>query len=210
MDGDVEALQATELFLAEACRALDQTPQTLTRQFRLDSDLMSRDPEKLHDIFSELTFVQELDERDFRSIRKRPTRKGVPTCDFTAQRGSEAYAIEVKTIRTESWARPGELLGDGTKASWWSTMLSQNIRTKIGERDNKAITQLTSARAEYACDRTMLLVNYRRLGPSALLTHAELDRLVLNLSSDYPEIDVLGIRLYSGELSFAPALPISH
>lgn len=96
------------------------TGEAFARTFGFTQDLLVADPEKIHDILAEPLFVLDLDANGFSDIEKLPNRvkahgMPVPVADFTVRRHGVRFAIEIKTIRTESWIEEGKLLGDATK-----------------------------------------------------------------------------------------------
>ena len=213
VEGDVEKLLAIENQLNQSRTILKLSEEDFSRVFGFTDDLLSDDPEKVHDVLAEPLLVLDLFQHGFSSISKFPPFiqskiHRVPNADFLAYWGSSKFAIELKTIRTENKPKPdpGRFLGDGTKPAWWGEMFRNNAITKIDDKDRRALVQLANARRHYQCDKTMLVLYTRRIGPSALMTKDDYVRQLEELLRRYPEVDHMGCKDYFGEVTIAPVL----
>ena len=211
-EGDVERLRVIESRLNQARTILGLSEKDFSRVFGFTDDLLSDDPEKVHDILAEPLFVVDLFHQGFSSISKLPpfirtTTDKVRNADFLAHRGPHSFAVELKTIRMENKPKPepGRLLGNGTKPDWWGEMFRNNAITKIEDKDRRVLAQLANARDHYKCDKTMLALYTRRLGPSTLMTKDDYVSQLEGLLHRYPEIDHMGCKDYFGEVTFFPA-----
>ena len=194
-------------FPLHALKALDTI-----KMFGFTDDLLANDIEKIHDLLAEPLFVIDLDKQGFKPIEKMPSKIKVggdvqTAADFIATRNSVRYAIEFKTIRTETGIEDGVPFGNSNKSNWWGEMFFNNAVMKIEDKSRRAISQLENTKAHYHCDVKMLVLHSRRLGPSTLLSDAELLSELQKLSLRYPEIDYFCGKLYYGEIAFFPELP---
>lgn len=210
-ENDVERLNLIESRLNESRKILGLSEKDFSRVFGFTDDLLSHDPEKLHDILAEPLFVVDLSRHGFSSISKLPQfiRTGtekVRNADFLASRRQRKYAIELKTIRMENNPppEPGHLLGDSTKPDWWGQMFRNNAITKIEDKDQRALEQLANAKNHYQCDKTMLVIYTRRLGPSTLMTKEDYVAELQSLLGRYPEVDHFGCKDYFGDVTLVP------
>lgn len=206
---DRQRVQMLEERLQESCRILKVSLAKFARMFGFVDDLLTDDPEKVHDILAEPLFVIDLNIHGFNSIEKLPltirvNNQSLQVADFLAMHGSYRFAIELKTIRTETGILPGIPIGDGTKPNWWGQMLRNNAITKIEDKDKRAIRQLENTAHYYGCDQKMLVLYTRRLGPSTLLLGKEWLCELENLKQRYPEIDAFCAKSYFGEVVFFP------
>jgi hypothetical protein len=208
-----DRLARTESLLAEAISILDLDPPQFCRAFGFSDDLLSADPEKVHDVLAEPQVAVTLDSCGFSQVRKilKPIKSSgneIPTADFTAQRDSLKYAVEVKTVRMEKGVEPGKWLGNGRIPNWWGKMFLNNAITKIEDKDRKVLEQLNNTAQNFDCKRKMLVLYTRRLGPSTLLDEREVTQALEVLATQYDEIDNFGVMLYFGDVFFYPKLPV--
>lgn len=216
-DGNIERLALIETRLNEARNILALSEKEFARIFGFSDDLLSDDPEKLHDVLAEPLFVVDLHRYGFSSISKLPrfvqtSTAKIPNADFLAACGLTKFAIELKTIRTENnpKPKPGHLLGDAIKPYWWGQMFRNNAITKIEDKDRRALAQLLNAKQHYKCEKTMLVLYTRRLGPSSLMTKEDYVFELQELLQRYPEVDHFGCKDYFGEVTLFPAPCTTH
>jgi hypothetical protein len=210
-EGDSERLRLIETRLDESRTILGLSEKDFSRVFGFNNDLLSDDPEKVHDILAEPLFVVDLARHGFSSIAKLPpyirtSTKKLRNADFLAYCGQRKFAIELKTIRTENKPKPelGRVIGNATKPDWWGDMFQRNAVTKIEDKDRRVLAQLANARCEYQCDKTMLVLYTRRLGLSTLMTTKDYVARLEDLLRRYPEVDHMGCKDYFGEVSLVP------
>ena len=210
-EGDDARLRSIESRLNESRTILGLEEENFSRVFGFTDDLLSDDPEKVHDILAEPLFVIDLFRHGFSSISKLPpsirtATKKLPNADFLASFGSSKFAIELKTIRTENKPKPelGRFLGDGTKPDWWGQMFRNNAITKIEGKDRRVLAQLANARDHYQCAKTMLVLYTRRLGPSTMMTKQDYVAQLEELLGRYPEVSHMASKDFFGEVTFVP------
>lgn len=210
-EGDLERLNLIESRLSESRKILGLSEQEFARVFGFNDDLLSDDPEKVHDILAEPLLVIDLAKQGFFAIKKLPSSiqtgsERARNADFLASFGKAKFAIELKTIRMENKPKPepGQLLGNAMKPSWWSDMFRGNAITKIEDKGRRVLEQLENARHHYQCDKTMIVLYTRRLGPSTLMTTQDYSEELKALLCRYPEVDHIGCKDYFGQLILVP------
>ncbi len=199
------SLEGVEQLLNRARQILQMTEEEFRSRFGFRDDLLTRDKEKIHDIFAGPLIVVELDDHNFKNIQKLPENKKIndkrsKIADFKADFGNESFAIELKTIRTESWAENGKPLGDPRKPSWWKTMFENNCITKIEDKNRRVIEQLENTCKSFGCSKKMLVLYNRRVGPSTLMHEQDYYEIAENILKRYPQIDFLGMKDYFGNI----------
>lgn len=210
---ETDRLERCEKLLTQSRNILDITTDEFCKAFGFSDDLLTKDPEKIHDILAEPLFVIDLSNNGFCNIQKLPPNFLVDSeikknSDFIATHGKNKFAIELKTIRMENKPKPeeGKFLGDSAKPYWWGEMFHKNATTKIEDKNKRALNQLNNTRNHYGCDKTMLVLYTRRLGTSSLMTkQSYLEELKL-LKSNYPDIDYFSSKDYFGAVTFYPEL----
>lgn len=210
-EGDDERLRLIESRLSESRTILGLSEQEFARVFGFNDDLLSDDPEKVHDTLAEPLLVVDLAQRGFSSIIKLPpfirmADEKIRNADFLASWDSLKFAIELKTIRMENKPKPepGRFLGNSTKPDWWGDMFRRNAVTKIEDKDRRVLVQLANARRHYQCDKTLLVLYTRRLGPSTLMTTEDYVAELKQLLHRYPEVDHIGCKDYFGQVTLVP------
>lgn len=210
-EGDKERLDLIEMRLSESRNILGISEQEFARAFGFDDDLLTDDPEKVHDILAEPLLVVDLAQQCFSSIRKLPafirTANGkVRNADFVAFQNELKFAIELKTVRMESKPKPEpeRFLGNSAKPDWWGDMFRRNAVTKIEDKGRRVLEQLANARSHYKCDKTLFVLYTRRLGPSTLMTTADYVAELEDLLRRYPEFDHIGCKDYFGQVTLVP------
>lgn len=210
-EGDFETLGRIETRLNESRTILGLSEQDFSRVFGFNDDLLSDDSEKVHDILAEPLFAVDLTKHGFSQIAKLPQfiRAGPSkfrNADFVAFCGRHKFAIELKTIRMENnpKPKPGRFLGDATKPDWWGDMFRRSAITKIEDKGRRVLAQLANARREYQCDKTMLVLYTRRLGPSTLMTTDDYVASLEYILHLYPEVDHMGCKDYFGQITLVP------
>ena len=206
-----DRLIRTEALLVQAIDVLDMTTAQFSRTFGFKDDLLAADTEKIFDILAEPAVSVYLDAHGFNKILKilKPIKinyKQTPTADFTALRDTHKYAIEVKTVRMEKGIEPGKPMGNAQIPNWWGKMLFNNAVTKIEDKNLTVVDQLNNTAQHLSCDRKMLVLHTRRLGPSTLLDEREVTNELETLTKMYTEIDCFCVMLYFGDVYFYPKL----
>ena len=183
------------------------------KAFGFTDDLLTKDPDKIHDVLAEPLLVADLFRYGFSSISKLPpfirTSAGkARNADFLAGHGQIKFAIELKTIRMENNPKPQPYhpMGDATIPYWWGQMFQNNAKTKIEDKGRRVLDQLKNARRYYQTDRTMLILYTRRLGPLTLMTKTDYVTELQKLLRLYPEVDHIGCKDYFGDMSLFPQL----
>jgi hypothetical protein len=200
-----------EKHLKVSCNALHLSTKEFIRAFGFENDLLTLDPEKVHDVLAELIFITDLKAQGFSSIRKIPNSIKVggastPAADFIAQFRRLKFAIEFKTVRPDKRERPGVWLGDGTKPFWWGNVFKSNATMKIKDKNYHAFTQLDNTHKHYSCDRKMLAI-YSRRAASTLMTPSAYVGDLKELIKQFPQLDYLACKDYrSGKLLIYPPL----
>ena len=146
--GDKKGLEGIETLLSRARETLALTVTEFRNIFGFSNDLLTVDPEKVHDVLAEPILVVHLAEHGFRKIRKVP-RQHTPVADFVAERTGRKYAIELKTIRMENNPKPqpGKFIGNALIPYWWGEMFRNNIITKIEDKGRKVLSQLANTKS---------------------------------------------------------------
>lgn len=208
-----DKLSKTEKLLSNAREILGLSEREFTNTFGFTDDLLTKDPDKIHDVLAEPLFVVVLHRNGFSEIRKLPRfikrcSKKIPNSDFSALRSDHKFAIELKTIRTEARPKPtpGELLGDSMKPSWWSEMFLNNAVTKIEAKDRRVLRQLENTAAEYQCGKKMLVLYTRRILTSSSMDRYEYLKQLERIMGKYPKLDCVVSMNYDGEVVFYPTL----
>lgn len=152
LNKDDERLKNLEHLLCRSRDILGISDPRFRDIFGFSHDLLTKDPEKVHDILAEPTLVVNLSDYGFTRIQKLPkfikhSGSKLPVADFIAQHSGKKYAIELKTIRMENNPKPvtGKIMGS-SEPEWWIKMFKSNIETKIKDKDNKAVTQLSNTK----------------------------------------------------------------
>jgi|SRR3972149_926147 len=205
--GDKKGLEGIETLLSRARETLALTVTEFRNIFGFSNDLLTVDPEKVHDVLAEPILVVHLAEHGFRKIRKVP-RQHTPVADFVAERTGRKYAIELKTIRMENNPKPqpGKFIGNALIPYWWGEMFRNNIITKIEDKGRKVLSQLANTKSQLGCDSTMLALYSRRLSPSTLMDPEDYQTELDTIKATYEEIDYIFFINYSGEVVVYPPL----
>lgn len=132
--GDRDRLKRLESLLSRARETLALSETEFRNVFGFSNDLLTADPEKVHDVLAEPILVVNLSEHGFEKIRKLPkfikqAGQRVAVADFVAERAGKKYAIELKTIRMENNPKPqpGKPMGNALIPYWWGEMFRNNI-----------------------------------------------------------------------------------
>lgn len=208
---ETHKLEQLQSLLAQSRDVLAVSELAFVRMFGFNTDLLARNPEKLHDLLAEALFVVDLRNLGFIDIarivpHKLPNGDVVPAADFTARRRGKVFAIEVKTVRTESWVEDLKPMGNGTIPSWWRTMFRQNAVTKIENGNRRALRQLRLSATRYDCECTMLAIVSLRIGPAALMENDDYLEELAFLSNHYPEVNYFAAKDLHGRVSVFPPL----
>lgn len=208
---DYRRLQRLENLLTKARDLLSLSDDEFRRDFGFSNDLLTIDPEKVHDVLAEPILVVSLSENGFTDIRKLPrfikkADQKIAVADFIGARYGKTYAIELKTIRMENNPKPqpGRPSGNAPIPNWWENMFRNNIITKIEGKDRKAITQLINTKKHMECDFTILALYTRRIGPSALMETEDYIEELADIKTQYKEIDHFFFKDYFGQVVVFP------
>lgn len=211
--GESDKLSKLEERLSNAREILGLSEREFINTFGFTDDLLTKDPDKIHDVLAELHFVIVLHCNGFSEIRKLPRfikrcSKKIPNSDFSALRSDHKFAIELKTIRTEARPKPtpGELLGNSTIPSSWSKMFYNNAVTKIEAKDRRMLHQLENAAEEYHCEKKMLVLHTRRLFTTGLSVPCEYMEQLARIMRKYPMLDCVVSMDFFGNVVFYPTL----
>jgi hypothetical protein len=209
--GDHKRLERLEALLIRTRDLLSLSDEEFRNVFGFSNDLLTLDPEKVHDILAEPILVVSLSEHGFGHIRKLPRfiKRGgqrIAAADFVGERSGKKYAIELKTIRMENNPKPqpGKPTGNALIPDWWSNMFRNNIITKIEDKNRRVFTQLINTKKQMACDYTMLALYTRRLGPSTLMRTEDYEQELAAIKAQYKEIDYVFFKDYFGRVAVLP------
>jgi hypothetical protein len=203
---DSSKLEALESLLVSSRQILGLSEKRFVSAFGFLNDLLTSDPEKVHDILSEPIIVVNLSEHGFDSIKKLPRfikyqGTKIPAADFLARSSGKKYAIEVKTVRMDNPRPvPGQPTGNAIKPYWWGNMFRNNLITKIEDKDRRVIAQLVNTKQHFACDYTMLVLYNRRIGPSVLMDSSDYLQEIRDIKPRYPDIDYIIVMDYYGRI----------
>ena len=208
---DTERLKILESLLVQSRKILGLNEKDFLNVFGFLNDLLTLDPEKVHDILAEPILVVNLSENNFSNIKKLPRfikHEGnkLSVADFSAKRFDKKYAIELKTVRMENKPKPvpGKPTGNAAIPSWWRTMFRNNLKTKIEDKKRRVIKQLENTRNHFACDYKMLALYTRRLGPSTLMETGDYIEELTDIKKDYEDIDYIFFKDYFGQVIVIP------
>lgn len=204
---EIYRLDILEKSLNQSQKILRISKREFYNKFGFTKSLLNEDPETIHDILAEPLFVLDLDQNHFHDIQKLPNsikinKNKIPIADFIATLEKQRYAIEIKTIRIGNI--PPEtndnLPVDIKKEYWWGKMFLNNAITKIESKEKKLIKQLCNTYKHYSCDKRMLVLYLRRLGPSTLMSEIDYLNAIKILRGKYPIIDCLCVKNYFGKV----------
>ena len=208
---DVVRLEKLEHLLSDARQILGLSETQFKTSLGFADDLLSPDPEKMHDILAEPVMVISLAKKGFDNIRKLPKfikhqSQRLPAADFTAERINKKFAIELKTIRMENNPRPepGVPMRNAMIPSWWRVMFRNNSITKIEDKNRRVLTQLANTKNHLGCHFGMLALYNRRMGPSTLMATQDYLQELNAIRSLYPELDYIFFKDYFGEVVTCP------
>lgn len=204
---DQKRLKKLEDLLIRARDLLSLSSGEFRKVFGFTNDLLTRDPEKVHDILAEPILVVSLSEHGFENIRKlKHGGKSIAAADFVGERAGKKYAIELKTIRMEHKPKPqpGIPMGNSLIPNWWGNMFRSNIITKIEDKSQKVLIQLCNTKEQMRCDYTMLALYTRRLGPSTLMEIEDYEQELADIKAQYEEIDYIFFKDYFGQVVVSP------
>ncbi len=211
LKNDTEKLKYLESHLIQSREILGITEEDFKNIFGFSKDLLSVDPEKVHDILAEPILVVDLSKNKFSDIKKLPKSikhecGKISVADFSAHRFDKKYAIEIKTVRMENKPKPisGKPIGNAMLPSWWKTMFRNNLKTKIEDKNRRVIKQLENTKIHFSCDFKMLAIYTRRLGTSTLMTTEDYKEELTDIKNEYEDIDYIFFKDYFGEVILIP------
>ena len=205
---EIYRLDVLEKSLNQSQKILRISKKEFCNKFGFTKSLLNEDPETIHDILAEPLFVLDLDQNHFHDIQKLPNsikidRNKIPIADFIATFKKHKYAIEIKTIRIGNISLlNNDNLPNGLSRqnNWWGKMFLNNAITKIESKTRKLFDQLNNTCESYNCDKRMLVLYLRRLGPSTLMSEIDYLNAIKILREKYPIIDCLCVKNYFGKL----------
>ena len=210
---DIESLKKLEILLNRTREIVALSETDFKNVFGFSKDLLTTDPDKIHDVLAEPLIVVALADHGFERIRKLPRfikNEGlrIAVADFVGERLGKKYAIELKTTRMENKPRPepGKPTGNAMIPSWWRNMFRNNIITKIEDKNRKALSQLGNTKKHFDCDYAMLALYTRRLGPSTLMATEDYMAELAAVKNLYDEIDYIFFKDYFGQVVVCPQL----
>lgn len=207
-----DVLSKLEKLFFKSQAILDISMDEFIRTFGFHNDLLEDNPEKIHDVIAEPLLVVKLTEHGFSSIKKLPRSivadgTQLALADFTAERSSLKFAIELKTTRTEHEIVKGKPIENAMQPDWWGEMFLNNARTKIENKDRHLIKQLRNTCDHFGCQFSMLVLYSRRMGVSALSDPHEYRERLEILQQEYVQIDFFASLDYFGTFAMVPDLP---
>ena len=203
-------LEILEKSLNQSLDILKINEKEFCSKFGFTKSLLSDDPEIIHDILAETLFVLDLEKNHFYDIQKLPDsikidKNKIPNSDFIATLKNQRYAIEIKTIRIGNLSLlNNDNLPDGIseKNDWWGKMFLNNAITKIENKKGKLFKQLNNTYKYYNCDKRMLGLYVRRLGPSTLMSEFDYHNAIKILKVKYSILDRICVKNYFGNVYF--------
>lgn len=203
-------LEILEKSLNQSLDILKINEKEFCSKFGFTKSLLNNEPESIHDILAETLFVLILDENHFYNIQKLPDsikidKNKISNSDFIATLKNQRYAIEIKTIRIGNLSLlNNDNLPDGIseKNDWWGKMFLNNAITKIENKKGKLFKQLNNTCKYYNCDKRMLGLYVRRLGPSTLMSEFDYHNAIKILGEKYPELDCIYVKDYFDNVYF--------
>ena len=197
-------LDILEKSLNQSLDILKISEEEFCSKFGFTGDLLTNDPQKIHDTLAEPLFVLTLDKIHFYDIHKLPdsikiNKNKIPNSDFIATFKKQKYAIEIKTIRIGNISLlnnnniPNNL---AEQEYWWGKMFLNNAITKIENKEQKLFNQLNNTYKYYKCDKRMLGLYVRRLGPSTLMSKFDYCNATESLMKEYPILDSICVKDY--------------
>ena len=208
---DHKRLQALENLLIQARDLLSLSDRDFRNAFGFSDDLLTFDPEKVHDVLAEPILIVSLSKYGFCHLRKLPRfikhgKHRLPAADFVGEGAGKKYAIEVKSIRTENNPKPepGKPTGNASNPYWWGNMFHSNIITKIEDKNRRLLAQLVNTKTHMKCDYAILALYTRRLGPSTLMATEDHEQELAAIKARYDTIDHLLLKDYFGQVVVCP------
>lgn len=203
-------LDILEKSLKQSQKILGISEEEFCNKFGFAKTLLTNDPETIHDILAETTFVLDLNKNHFYDIQKLPNsikinKNKIPNSDFIAIFKNHKYAIEIKTIRIGdvSLLANNNLSVDISKEYWWGKMFLSNAITKIESKGRKLFDQLNNTCKYYNCDKRMLGLYVRRLAPSTLMSEFDYHNAIKTLREKYSILDCICVKDYFGNIYFS-------
>ncbi len=212
-EGGLTRLGWLEDRLSRSIAVLGIQADEFLRAFCFEDDLLTKDPEKVHDVLAEPLLVLDLERNGFSGITKLPLNipvQGVPIAlaDFTAVRGCRKFAIEPKTIRIEKDLEEGKFSGKNVVPGWWREEFLSKARRKIDSKRRRVLTQLENTCAHFSCEHRLLVLYDRRLGTSTLMGPEDYREDLRTVRQEYHRLDYLACKNYfAGPVVFEPSLP---
>lgn len=206
LEKDNNRLKRLEADLEKARSILGVDNQEFINFFGFKNDLLTDEPEKFYDILAEPLVAIDLHLNGFCYIKK--IRKQSTTADFTAEFRNKKFAIEIKTIREESWAQEGKPIDNKGQPNWWKGMFINKATTRIEDKNRRAITQLENTAKDYACNYKLLVFYTRRYASAMLWENKDYIEVLAPLKNKYPEIDYICLKTrFDERVVFYPDLP---
>jgi hypothetical protein len=203
--------QELEDKLERAMRVLNVSKDEFRRMFGFQDDLLTDDIEKIHGILAEPLFVLDLHDCSFKNIGRpsvASSRNGKQQklADFTANRGGEKFAIELKTTMMEKDIENGKPLSGDRGAA--KNMLLKNCLIKVEEDDRRVFEQLNNTCRSFGCSKKMIAFYNRRLRIWEYLQRQDFVQVAKYIITIYSQdIDYVAMKNYdASEVLFFPVL----
>ena len=207
---EIHRLDNLEKGLNQSLDILKISEREFCDKFGFNKSLLNDEPETIHDILAEPYFVLTLDKNHFHDICKLPNsikidNNKIANSDFIATFEKQRYAIEIKTIRIGkiSLLNTIDIPNDLSRNEfWWGKMFLNNAIMKIESKEQKLFKQLNNTFKHYECDKKMLGLYVRRLGPSTLMSKSNYHSAVKFLLEKYPGLDCICVKDYFNNVYF--------
>ena len=210
---DNKKIERLEEYLSRSRETLGLSTMEFLKDFGFSNDLLTVEPEKVHDILAEPILVLHLSDYGFEKIRKLPSfikHQGnrIASADFVAFHSGKKYAIELKTVHKEKETKRDfeKRTGYPPMPCHWDVMLWNSLINKIEDKKNKVMTQLTNTKNHYSCDYTMLALYTRRITVAALVEPESCQNILKEIKAKYPKIDYVFMINYLSRIIVYPEL----
>ncbi len=210
----------TRLQASQALLGIESSQEYATT-FRFERELCPRSPalpdqRKIEDILSEALLPLDFNALGFVHIKRitpsqQVGKNRIPEADFVAELGGNRTAIEVKTIRIESWASSGDWLGPSVIPYWWGHLFLNDMTRKLSQDDRRALSQLENTCQRLHCTRKLLAVCIQRISVTSLMTEDNYRSELAKINADFPELDYICVKENAhGRLICFPDLPAQN
>ena len=205
---DKSQLNQLERILKKNLRILGVGQDEFKRKFSLSRDLLSKDEEKIHDIFAEiLSLVRLCDDFGFNGLKKITARsKKGKTADFIATREDDKFAIEIKRVRM--WKNYLEFPKDKDKirheegytlVNWGSPLDKGSVLGQLYEKiksRSEIREQLLNTKKDFQCDKLLVVIDLGEPA-TALFENQDMSFLTTKLKQHF-KLDTLQFIFFNG------------